>query len=231
MEEHLIVNKHLYELSLQDRFPITHVQHLKRMKNEGFEPKVIYDIGSCVLHWTKEANKLWPDAKIILFDAYEKVEFLYSSYDYYLGVLTDKDNKIVEFYQNDYFPGGNSYYKEIGSPSADKIFNQQHMKKKVGFTLDTIVNGKKFPLPDLVKIDVQGAEVDIINGGLNTLKDCMYLIVELQNEQYNQGALLAEESINLIEKRGFKCTDPLFCNNGPDGDYGFTNINVSLTHK
>lgn len=223
MEEHLKINEHLYSLHVQDKFPIDHVKHLQSLKAKGFEPKVIYDIGSCVLHWTREAKRLWPDAQIILFDAYEKVEFLYTGYDYYIGVLTNEDNKPVEFYQNDYFPGGNSYYKEIGSPSADKLFNTSHLCKKLGFTLDTIVKGKKFPLPDLIKMDVQGAEADIIEGASHTLEICKYLIVELQTEQYNKDAPLANESIKRIEKAGFKCTDPLFCNNGPDGDYGFTN--------
>ena len=124
MDEYMKINNHLYELSLHDRFPINHVNHLHKLKNEGFEPKVIYDIGSCVLLWTKEAHKIWPDAKIILFDAYDKVEFLYKEYDYYIGVLTDYDNKQIEFYQNDLMPTGNSYFKEIGSPNASNIFNE-----------------------------------------------------------------------------------------------------------
>ena len=81
-----------------------------------------------------------------------------------------------------------------------------------------------YPLPDLVKIDVQGCEKDVIMGGINSIKNANELIVELQHIQYNENAPLANETIPFIENIGFKCVAPLFCNNGPDGDYGFTKI-------
>jgi len=51
------------------------------------------------------------------------------------------------------------------------------------------------------------------------------MIIELQHEQYNLGAYLADESIKIIEELGWKCIDRLFQNNGSDGDYCFININ------
>jgi hypothetical protein len=61
--------------------------------------------------------------------------------------------------------------------------------------------------------------------GINTIKNTTRLIVELQNEEYNLGALKSDKSLGIIENvLNFKCTDPLFCNNGPDGDYGFINL-------
>ncbi|NDE13742.1 FkbM family methyltransferase [bacterium] len=90
-------------------------------------------------------------------------------------------------------------------------------------TLDSIVTEHGLPLPDLIKIDVQGAEIDILKGAAATIQNCERLIVELQCVQYNRGALLVNESLPIIEGMGFECVDPLFCNNGPDGDYGFRN--------
>jgi hypothetical protein len=93
-------------------------------------------------------------------------------------------------------------------------------------TLDTVVNQRGFPLPDFVKIDVQGAELDILKGGITTIGNAERMIVELQHVEYNQGAKLANESLPIIESMGWKCSDPLFQNNGPDGDYGFVRNNV-----
>jgi FkbM family methyltransferase len=221
----LHLEKHLTHLSHLECIPMNHVNYLQNLKSQGFEPKVIYDIGSCVLHWTKEAKKLWPDAKYILFDAFSPAEFLYKEYgyDYYISVLSDEDDKIIKFYQNDYLPGGNSYYREIGCENG-KYFPEDKYIEKVTKTINTIVKERQFPLPDLVKIDVQGAEVDIIKGGIDTFKNASRMIVELQDTEYNQGALKKDISLPLIENLlGFKCTDPLFQNNGPDGDYGFIN--------
>jgi len=217
------LEKHLSELSNLNLLPSSHFNYLQKLKEQGFEPKVIYDIGSCVLHWTKEAKKLWPDAKYILFDAFSPAEFLYKDYDYYLGVLSDEDDKIIKFYQNDYLPAGNSYYREIGCENG-KYFPEDKYIEKVTKTINTIVKERGFPLPDFVKIDVQGAEVDIIKGGIDVFKNVSRMVLELQHTEYNQGALKNDISLPLIENLlGFKCTDPLFHNNGPDGDYGFIN--------
>jgi len=91
-------------------------------------------------------------------------------------------------------------------------------------TLDTIVKNRGFPLPDLVKIDVQGAEKDIISGGINTLSSAKHLICEMQHTNYNDGAPTVSETKPYIESLGWECIAPMLCNNGPDADYGFINI-------
>jgi len=88
-------------------------------------------------------------------------------------------------------------------------------------TIDSVVKEKGFPLPDLVKLDVQGCEIDILKGMSDTIKSCKHIIVELQYVQYNEGAILADEGIQYIESLGFKCITKLFSNNGCDGDYHF----------
>ena len=204
--------------SLQAQFPRDHVKYLNKLKSDGFEPKVIYDIGSCVLHWTREAQKLWPDAKIYLFDAFEPAEFLYTGYEYHIGVLSDEDDKTVKFYQNNHWFGGNSYYREL---NHDHIFPPDRYIEKVCKTLDTVARERNFPPPDLIKIDVQGAEKDVISGARETLRSVEHLLVEMQSVHYNDGAPLVGETLPFIESFGFTCVAPKFADNGPDADYGF----------
>jgi len=215
------IERHLSQVSELKTMPKDHVAYLKRLKEGGFEPKVIYDIGSCVLHWTKAAKELWPVATFVLFDAFAEAEFLYKGYDYHIGVLSDEE-KEVDFYQNEYHPGGNSYYREIGSPA--NYFPKNNSIRKRTFTLDKVVKERGFPLPDFIKIDVQGCEMDILKGGLETVKHATRLIVELQHMEYNEGAMQASESVPIIEGMGFRCVDPMFTNAGPDGDYGFLKV-------
>ena len=213
---------------LSERRPILadHVAYLKNLKASGFEPKVIYDVGACVLHWTHEAREIWPDAKIIPFEAMAASEFLFkeAGLDYHVGVLSDTDNKEVEFYQNDYHPGGNSYYKEnpdvlarIGYPVK---FEEENKRLVKTLTLDTIARSRKFPPPDMIKIDVQGAEFDVLHGALETLQSVKHVILELQVIEFNQGAPLKDTVIEYMDQIGFDCLG-IFSNNGPDGDYHF----------
>jgi FkbM family methyltransferase len=197
-----------------------HVKYLQKLKSEGLEPKVIYDIGSCVLHWTNEAKNIWTDAKYVLFDAFEPAEFLYEGYDYHIGVLSDS-NKTVEWWQNDMMPGGNSYYREIGRTD---FFTDGMSTMRPTKTLDEVVRERGFPKPDFIKIDVQGCELDILKGATETLKSVKDLVVELQHTEYNKGAPQVQESLPFIESLGFKCVSPMFAYNGPDADYHFTRI-------
>lgn len=219
----------LKNLSNMSPIPESHILYLKKLKEEfNFDPEVIYDIGACVLHWTNESLKIWPNSTYYLFEGMDSVGFLYDEigFEYHLGVLSDVDNKELIFYQSNVSPGGNSYYKE-DSWATELHYGKDSERIVKTITVDTVVNEKKFKLPDLVKIDVQGCEVDILKGMTETLKICKHLIVELQHSQYNIGAPLNIESISFIESLGFELVTGLFTNNGPDGDYHFikkTNI-------
>lgn len=224
------VQRRLKELHDQPLLPHDHVNYLWKMKRDGIEPKVIYDLGACVLHWTNRAKEVWSDAKIIPFEAMEAVEFLYKEAgfkDYAVGcVLSDKTGEEVEFYENVFDPGGNSLYKENSelSPRADELFPESSKVKRKTNTLDDVVKLNNLPLPDLIKMDIQGAELKALKGAKNTIKNCSHLILELQHMDYNFGAPKSEEVIDYLKTIGFELVgDGQFCGSelGVDGDYHF----------
>lgn len=216
------LREHYEKMAAEFTIPQNHVDYLWRLKHSGFEPRVIYDIGSCVLGWYREAKKIWPTAEIICFEAFEPVKFLYEQQRvrHSIGVLSDTDHKELKFYINERQITGNSYYKE----NQDHIYPEDSFQTRIGMTLDTVVAQNGYPMPDLIKIDVQGAELDILNGGRNTIRHAERMIVELQSVDYNRGAPKVGHSLPYIESLGFQCIDPLFQNNGADGDYGFVRI-------
>ena len=216
----------LKELNKQHLLPLPHIQHLHYMKQCGHVPKVIYDIGACVLHWTTEAKQVWPDAKFIAFEAMPESATIFeeAGLDYVTAVMSNEDGKEVVFYQNTDHPGGNSYYRENVevNPEAVSYFKDQMARTVKTRTLDSIVAERNLPLPDLIKMDVQGAELDVLKGAANTLAHCKDLILELQKVEYNKGAPLREEVIEYLYSIGYVMAgDKPFCDNGPDGDYQF----------
>ena len=219
------VINNIIDVYYKDLLPLDHIKFLEKLKTDyNFKPSVCYDIGTAVLHWTRHAERIWPESKIILFDAFEPVKFLYKNYDHHCGVLSNDDNKKIKFYQNDMLFGGNSYYREIGSGSD--VFPTNQYILKTTRSLDSIVNERNFLYPDLIKIDVQGAELDIIKGAKNVLSHAKYLLVELQNVNYNDGAPLFNETKTYLESIGWECIAEKITDNGPDGDYCFKNKNL-----
>jgi FkbM family methyltransferase len=218
------IETRLRDLGNQRLIAQNHVNYLAQLKASGFEPKVIYDIGACVLHWTNEAERIWPNTEFVAFEAMNSAEFLYKErgMKYHVGVLSNESGKEVEFYQNDWHPGGNSYYRENPevNPEAPKYFNEQHKRTLKTVTLDAVVNLKKMPPPDMIKMDVQGAELDVLKGAEETLKTAQHVILELQRVEYNKGAPLKDTVIEYMDSLGFDCMGE-FSVNGPDGDYHF----------
>jgi FkbM family methyltransferase len=214
-------------LGQQRLIPKAHVDYLKSMKTQGISPKVIYDVGACVLHWTTEAKEIWTEAEIVAFEAMDSAEFLYkeAGMRYHIGALSDETGREVDFYQNDQHPGGNSYYLENPSvnPQAPAYFNESHRRKMKTVTLDAIMRLKQLPPPDLLKLDVQGAELDVLKGALECLTSASHVILELQKVEYNQGAPLKDTVIEWMQQQGFQCLG-MFSDQGPDGDYHFSRL-------
>ena len=205
----------------EDRLPVDHQNYIK---NLDIEPKVIYDIGACVLHWTRHAEKRWPNSTYVLFDAEQGVIPVLSKtkHQYHIGLLTDKDNKMIKFYHNIDNPGGNSYYKEVTG-----AFTEQHAEIKIGSKLDTIVKQKGYPLPDLIKLDVQGAELDVLRGAEECIKHCTDIILEAQHKKYNEGAPMVNDVINYMTSLGFQLVSN-FSRVEYDGDYHFKKKSKSV---
>jgi FkbM family methyltransferase len=202
------------------------IEHLISLKNKGFNPKVIYDIGSCVCHWYNVAKLIFPEADIYLFEGNEDVEMIYKNKgipkkNYNIGLLSNEDGKEVNYYYSAKHPGGNSIYQEIGSQNGLEDFKNFKVMKTQ--KLSTICKNKNIPLPDLIKIDVQGSEKDIIKGAEEIIKHCTYLIVEMQHMEYNKGAPRVNATKPYIEKLGFKCTHERIVGGYFDDDYCFKN--------
>lgn len=202
----------------QDLLPQEHVQWMNNVKADGTDPLVIYDIGSCVRHWTRHAENVWPGAQVVLFEANPNVEKYYSDYDYYIGVLGDVDGTFVDFYLNPYNLGGNSYYKE-----NTEHFNSSHIQRQIMMSLDTVVAANGWALPDMIKIDVQGAELDILKGAKNCLSTCQDIVVECQNVEYNIGAPKFEQVKEYLESLGFTLQSTIH-QTDVDADYHFKKL-------
>ena len=60
---------------------------------------------------------------------------------------------------------------------------------------------------DLIKMDVQGSELDIIKGALPIVKNTDFLLLELQLAEYNKGAPRIEEVISFLKNINFAFID------------------------
>jgi len=212
-----------------NELPMPHIDYLYRLKYEyGINPKVIYDIGSNLLHWSKVAGSVWKNSEIYHIDGYSKLEQLYKKRNltYAIEVLGSKNNKEVIFYQNIVNSGGCSCY-EINYekyPSELQYFKNQYYSEEIKKikTLDTLVQERNWKFPDLIKMDVQGSELDIMMGASKVIQNCHHIILELQSQEFNKNAPMQEEVIRKMNEWGYDIKDKLCVNPlEVDSDYYF----------
>ena len=172
-----------------------------------FYPYRILDIGANVGQFHQIAKSQFPDSYIFSIEASTECEqFLQKITDQYLIGLLTKDDSVYNFYsrKNDPTSTGNSIYKELTHFFSD---DQLDIIKKKGIRLDDIFeDDSEF---DLIKIDAQGAELDIIEGGINLCKKAKGILLEVSLTQYNENAPLYDEVISYMERIEFRKTEIL----------------------
>jgi hypothetical protein len=70
--------------------------------------------------------------------------------------------------------------------------------------IDDYFIGRKF---DFVKIDVQGAELDVLNGGTSIIRQADYVLIEIPVVEYNLNAAPPETILEKLTAMGFRCID------------------------
>ena len=180
------------------------LQELKKTLLKDFSPKKILDIGAYKGEWTRNAKKIFLDSSFFLIEANKDLEdFLkLTGENYKISVLGSENNKMINYFKCKNFPHptGNSIFKE----KSKFIFEPEERKTD---KLDSIFKNNE--IFDLIKIDVQGSELEIIKGGNDTVKKTRFLILELQISEYNEGAPMINEVVSYLKDLNFVLVDIL----------------------
>jgi FkbM family methyltransferase len=188
---------------------------LEKIKNY-FIPESILDIGANVGQFYNEIKKIFPNSYYYLIEGNDSCIVVLETLnvDYSISLLSDTE-KEVDFYVRKHEPRctGNSIYRENTSFYDD---DQIIILKKQTKTLSNILNNKVF---DLIKIDVQGSEIDIINGGLDIFKNAKGVLMEISLVEYNQNAPVKEFVYEYMSNMGFIPIETI------------GNINHPITHE
>lgn len=122
-------------------------------------------------------------------------------FPYFFAVLGDRQ-ELVTFYTNN--TTGDSVLRE-----QTNCYNDGKCSKKLVqmTTLDALVKKHELPLPNLIKMDVQGAEKLIIQGGSSIICNAEVVILETKILEYNKDAPLIYEIMTLMYGFGYRVLD------------------------
>ena len=93
---------------------------------------------------------------------------------------------------------GDSFYKEL----TVHYENCEPQVIKTN-TLNDLMRSKGLKIPQLIKIDTQGSELDILTGASHFIDKVYFLYLECPLSKYNEGAPSFDEYIDFLKSNGF----------------------------
>lgn len=176
---------------------------LLHLRNTGFVAREVLDVGAYKGTFAAIARTVFPEAHVTMFEANEanepalaKAARALGNCDVNVGLLADRAGREVPFYTLDERAGvvatGSSIYRENTPFYANPL-----VLRKVTTTIDEWFHRSGPPSPHwrehgLVKLDVQGAELDVLRGATEFLEACRprFFLLETSVRPYNDGAPL-----------------------------------------
>ena len=181
---------------------------LRDLAGRGFNPKHILDVGANVGNWSKSASLVFPAAKISM------VEPQHS--------LTDSLNELCqELPQARLFPvaaGAEASRRDLFLRAEDPsstFCDVGEYGEPLGvqsteiIPLDSLLDLPDFPGPDLVKIDVEGFEMEVFKGAQKIISTAEMLVVEVSFFKWYPMTPRFVDVITYLDERGLDVYD--FC--------------------
>lgn len=171
------------------------LEHIWKQTNT----KSLLDIGANVGTYSRYFKSCVPHGTVLMIEGNPDCENMlkFSELPYMIQCLSD-NNRQVKLFKNPANPTctGTSYYLEQTEHYNENNFITVQTKR-----LDDVVPATPF---DFIKLDVQGAEMDIINGGERTIGSCRFLQLEMSLIEYNKGSPYLNTMMQFVYEKGFR---------------------------
>ena len=176
---------------------------LSILKNKGYYPDTILDIGAHHGNWTNSMKTIYNDCNYYLFEAidyHELYQFNNTNNVKVYNVLLNDKIEEVNWYQMK--NTGDSIFKE-----KTFHFDNCEVIKRETINLNTHIlknNILQESKNILIKIDCQGAEIPILKGSSSILDKTDFIILEMPLfGQFNEGVPNFLEHISFMNDIGF----------------------------
>lgn len=180
------------------------LQALRQAKAVGFSPQTVIDVGAAYGSFTGQCNTVFPDARYVLVEPLEeyrplleKLRKTMPSSQCVCAAAASNSGEIEINVHPDLV--GSSLYSEV-----EKGTDVNGVPRRVrSVTIDSVVQETGAKGPFLLKLDVQGAELDVLKGAEEVLRECQYAILEVSFFRFFQDGPDCCEIIAYMKERGF----------------------------
>lgn len=198
----LIPNEFIYKMKRKMGVP-DQTSSFLRLKKLGFSPTNVLDIGAYEGKWALEFSKLFPEANILMIEGQEQksnqlLEISKKIKNSSVKIaLLGAEKKAIEF---NIYETASSIFKEDNNPTTITETIELQL-------LDDIIANSTFKKCDFIKLDTQGAELEILKGGSLALSHAEVVLMEVSMLGIYKNAPLVDEVIQFMKSKNFVLYD------------------------
>jgi len=172
-------------------------------------PNTIIDIGSNKGQFMILIEKMFPNKTIYSFEPIEEMLQKQKKFFYYKkNVFFNNFALGNEISKKDFYitsrKDSSSFLKIVENKSKSKNYEIKEKRKIQINTLDNYFLDKNIILPILIKIDVQGFELEVLKGSKKLLKKTDYLLVEVSDSEMYRSQASETALIEFLKKLNFQ---------------------------
>ena len=183
---------------------------LLQIKETGFAPATVIDVGAAMGSFTKTCHTFFPHAQYLLVEplneylpALKKVVETIPRATYDMRAASANEHPVVLNVHDDFV--GSSLYREVEEGTGINGVPRE----VPAATVDRLVAQRMAQPPFMIKVDVQGAELDVLSGAKTTLRHAELVLLEVSLLQFFDGAPLLCEVVAHMKAKGFVPYDVL----------------------
>lgn len=188
------------------RFGIASMEgSLRQLARLGLQPGAIVDVGAYQGEWTEMARAIFPAAHILMLEAQSAKEPWLQQVQrrhpqhvaYRLALLGPEAREAVPFFE---LETGSSVLEE--QSHVPRTVTRRRMER-----LDDVIAETLRAPPDVLKLDVQGFELEVLRGAEGLLAQVQVVLTEVSLIPINRGAPLLHEVVRFMHDREFIAYD------------------------
>jgi|SRR5579885_648628 len=197
------------------RFSVTSFKMVSDLARQGIVPKTVIDVGANAGQFAVAAVKIFKGAAIHSFEPdratakrlSESVNGLPNITVYPIGLGAAEGTAVLHVNAHSHSSSMLALAPAhlTAFPAAREIGT---VEVKVS-TLDAVFRSQPFESPVLLKLDVQGYEARVLEGGRETLKRIDFVIAEASFKPMYEGEVLFLDMVAMMKDRGFDFLRPV----------------------
>ena len=171
-------------------------------------PETIIDIGSNKGQFILLIEKIYPNKNIYSFEPIkeminkQKKFFAYKNNIIFHNIALGSSTTLKEFLITTRMDSS-SFLKIVSDKNKSKNYDIVENRNIQINTLDNLLINEKISHPVLIKIDVQGYELEVLRGANNLLKKTDYLLLEVSKNEMYQNQPIEKVIVEYLKNLNF----------------------------